>query len=96
MQGDLEMIFRRKTPISKPHDKQFSSIKDLLKSEEINDWPFVYPNFYQWSVVTEKPGLEWQYTLMVEWDHGRRWWVVGYIKDVKPGEMTLPEWESTK
>lgn len=67
-------------PVSFP----FSSLDELLQNEIIRRWA-TDPAFYRFSLSDKD-------TLMAEMDGGKKWWVVGFIKDGDATSLVLPAW----
>ena len=71
-----------------PQEVTVESVEDLARLEWIRSWRDD-PGFYRFSMSPRVPG--WHSALLIaEFQEGRQWWVVAYLKDTIPG---LPLWE---
>lgn len=64
---------------------EFETTEDLLALEQVQVFAET-KTFFQFCMSN--------HTLMVLYDEGYYWWVVGYIKD--PSIINLPQWEGVK
>lgn len=63
----------------------FTTLEEMLAGE----WPARvkgYGEFHQFSITGGD-------TLMVEYDGGTKWWVVGFFSEGDPATLGLPEWK---
>ena len=71
----------------------FMGQKELLAHDILKRWESDN-DFHRFSISTSDSPYAHKYTLMVELEEGRKWWVVGYIDHVEG--IDLPEWVPVK
>jgi hypothetical protein len=72
---------------AEPQEISGDTLDSLLQPDWVQRWAR-YPEFFRFSI--SKAGRGDQPLLMAELQHGKLWWVVGYL-DGDPGG--LPEWK---